>query len=874
MTRGQRALENLDREIHDHLEQETQDNIARGMPPQEARNAALRAFGNITLVKENTRSVWVPVWLDQIIQDVRYGLRTMRRSPAFTIVSVLSISLGIGVTAVVFAAIKAVLIQPLPYLRPAELVQLRSEYPKMQEQAHTDWVIWNDTRELPQRTRTLESLGVWGNAIFDLAGDANAPPEALLGVRMTASLFPALGVSPMLGRNLLPEEDQPGHPDVMILSHALWVRRFHSDRSVVGRTVTFNGRGCLVVGVMPPDFTFPLRTEAARTPSPYMEFWAAPLKESPNPDAAFRAVARLRPGVSLEDARQDLASISRALAHDFPARNRDRILTLNFLSERNVRSAGKALLVLMAAAILFMLIGCSTVANLLLARGLTRQREMCTRLAIGAGRWRIVRQLLTESCTLALLGGVVGYILTAAAWKMLPALVPVNIPRLASARADTSIFEFALALAITNGVLFGIAPALRIAGPDHNTGWSGFGSRSAASGRHDRVRSLLVVAEVALSMMLVVIGGQVMVSFVRLITTNPGFQADRVLASVVLPARERYPSPEQRGLFYKRILDAVRLVPGVESVGTVNALPFSGENDGGWVSSSDVPDTERVEAEIDVTGGEYLQTMGIRLIEGRWFREEEMTEPNDGAIVNKLVALRLWPGASAIGQRICVSCTAERPQNWKRVIGVVSSASHAALDEPEKGNVYLSANAMQKAAFLVVRTERSLGEMEKAISRAVALIDPNQPVFLSVSMRQLISDSVADRRFITILLAITACLALTMAAFGVYGVISYTTSSRTSEFGIRMAVGASPRNILALVLRQNFTTVATGLAIGLALALLWIRFMGDLLAGLGSGNPAFIWIAGGLVSVIAGFACWIPARRATRVDPDVALRHE
>lgn len=874
MTRGQRALESLDREIHDHIEQDTLDNIARGMSPEQARQAALRVFGNITLAKEDARAVWIPVWLDQIVQDVRFGLRAMGRSPGITATALLSISLGVGVTSVVFAAIKAVLIQPLPYVRPAELVQLRSEYPKMQEQAHTDWVIWNDARELPRRTRTLESLGVWGNAIFDLAGDANSPPEALLGVRMTASLFPILGVSPMLGRNVLPEEDQPGHRDVMILSYGLWVRKFNSDRSVVGRTVTFNGQGCLVIGVMPPDFNFPLLREAAHTPSPYMEFWAAPLKEYPNPDAGVRAIARLRPGVSLEDARQDLASISGALAHDFPARNRDRILTVNLLRERNVRGAGNALLVLMAAAVLFMLIGCTNVANLLLARGLTRQREMGIRLAIGAGRWRIVRQLLTESCTLALFGGLGGYVLTVVSWKMLPALVPVSIPRLAAARADTAIFGFALSVAIINGVLFGIAPALRIAGSDYNVAWSGLGSRGAASGRHDWVRSSLVVAEVALSTMLVVIGGQVMVSFVRLVTTDPGFQANRVLASVVLPAPERYTSREQRGLVYRRILDAVRLVPGVESAGTVDALPFSGENSGGLVSSSDVPEAEQLEAEIDVTGGEYLQTMGIRLIEGRWFREEEMTESNDGAIVNELIARRLWPGTSAIGQRVCVYCTPERPQNWKRVIGVVSSASHAALGEPEKGNVYLSANAMQKATFLVVRTERPDGEMGKAISRAIAAIDPNQPVFLSASMRQLISDSVADRRFITILLAITACLALTMAALGVYGVISYTTSSRTSEFGVRMAVGARPRDILALVFRQNYTTVATGLGIGLTLALLWIHFMGELVAGLGSGNPAFIWIAAGLVSVIAGFACWIPARRAMRVDPAVALRHE
>src|SRR5579872_2435041 len=401
MIRGQRALENLDREINDHIERETLDNIARGIPSEEASQAALRAFGNISLVKEDARAVWVPVWLDQIVQDIRYGLRTMRRSPGFTVAAVLSISLGIAVTAVVFAAIKAVLINPLPYARPAELVQLRSEYPKMQEQAHSDWVLWNDTRELLRRTHTLDSLGVYDNAVFDLAGEANAPPEALLGVRMTASLFPVLGVSPMLGRSLLPEEDQPGHRDLMILSYGLWVRRFHADRSVVGRTVTVNGHGCLVVGVMPPEFNFPLRREAAHTPSPYVEFWATPFGVPQNPEAGIRAVARLRPGVSLAEAQQDLSSISRSLAHDFPATNRDRILTLHFLRDRVIGSAGKSLWLLMAAAVLFMLIGCANIANLLLARGLRRRREMAIRLAVGAGYWRIVRQLLIESCVLA-----------------------------------------------------------------------------------------------------------------------------------------------------------------------------------------------------------------------------------------------------------------------------------------------------------------------------------------------------------------------------------------------------------------------------------------------------------------------------------------
>ena len=798
-------------------------------------------------------------------RDIRLAFRGFRRAPAPTGIALLSIALSVGATAVVFTAVKSVLIDPLPYARAGELVEFRTE-------SDSTWISWNDTQELIRRTRTLESVGIYRNAVFDLAGDAGTTPEALYGLKVTAKLFPTLGVSPMLGRNILPEEDQPGRQEEMILSYGLWVRRFNSDRGVVGRIVTVNGHGCLVIGVMPPDFNFPLLRDAAHTPAPYVEFWA-PLSTTPGArQGGLGAVARLRAGVSIAQARQDLATISDALVHDFPATNRDKILKMNFLRDRTVGIATDGLLLLMAAALLFMLIGCANVANLLLARGFARQREIAVKLAVGAGRARIVRQFLTESCVLAVLGGFGGYLLTAAAWKILPALAPVTIPRLAAGRADGTIFGFTLAVAIINGILFGIAPALRAAGSNPAIALRDMGTRGAAAGKHDRIRSSLVIAEVALSVMLVVIGGQLLGSFVKLIGADPGFQADRILASVVLPALERYPKPEQRGLFYKRMLDAVRAIPGVESAGTVDALPFSGENHGGLVNSAQA--SSQLSAEIDVAGGEYLQTMGVRLLEGRWFREEDMSESNDAAIVNDFAATRLWPRASAVGQRICVYCTPEQPNNWKRVVGVVSSANHAALNEPALGNVYLSAGAFERAQFLVVRTERPTKDLEKAIRRAIAAIDPNQPVFLSASMRSLIADSVADRRFIVMLLAVTGCLALLMSAAGVYGVISYTTSRRTQEIGIRMALGATPRAVHALIFRQGFATVAIGLAAGLGAALPLLHVLRSFLAGLESRNPAYLWIATALVTLTAGLACWLPARRAMKIDPMSALRQD
>ena len=813
-----------------------------------------------------------------VVQDIRLAARLYRRTPALTGIALLSIALSVAATAVVFTAIKSVLLDPLPYARPGELVQFRTDFPNLakSEQSHSDWIFWNDAQEIIRRTRTVESVGIYGNAVFDLAGEPSTPPEALYGLRMSASLFPTLGVSPLLGRNILEDEDQPGRANEMILSYGLWTRRFNADRNVVGRTVKVNGEDCIVIGVMPPGFNFPLRREAARTPFPYVEFWAPLRLNRADPAAtqgALGAVARLRPGVKLIEAQQDLTSISAGLSREFPATNRDRTLQLGFLTDRTVGSARNALWLLMAAALTFLLIGCANVANLLLARSLVRQREIAVRMAIGAGSGRIVRQFLTESCVLAVFGGLGGYALTALAWEILPALSPVSIPRLAAARADWTILGFAIMIALANGILFGIVPALRAIRRTPDMSAFDLGARGGASGRKDRIRGALVIAEVAISVTLVVVGGQLLGNFIDLIRTDPGFEADHILASVVLPARERYGTAEKRALLYERFLDAVAALPGVESAGTVDALPFSGENHGGFVSLREAPTpNDQLTAEVDVVSTKYLQTMGIRLIEGRWFHEEEMNKSNEAAIVNDIAAAHLWPGTSAIGKTVCVYCTPENPRNWKQVIGVVSSMRHAALDGPLQANVYLSEGAFEQAVFVVVRTNRPTAELEKAIRRAIAAIDPNQPVLLSTSMQSLIAESVADRRFIMSLLAITGCLALLMAAAGVYGVTLYTTARRTQEFGIRMALGATPGRIHNLVFRQAFLTVATGLTVGLVLALTSMRILRGLVAGLEGGNPLHIWIAAGVVSLTAAIACWVPARRATTIDPMSALR--
>lgn len=812
-----------------------------------------------------------------MLRDLRLALRLFWHTPLLTGVALLSIALSVGATAVVFTAIKAVLFNPLPYAHPEQLVQIRTDFVKF-EPSHSDWALWNDAQEITRRTRTLASVGVYRNEIFNLAGDASTTPEALYGLRVSANLFPTLGVTPMLGRNILPDEDQVGHSNEMILSYGLWTRRFNADPNVVGRNVIVNGHDCLVIGVMPPEFNFPLRRGAVHTPSPYVEFWA-PLRTGGKPVSATEGLGllgRLQKGVSLAEAQQDLATISADLSLEFPATNRDHTLRMGLLQDRTLGSAKDALWFLMAAAGMFMLIGCANVANLLLARGLARQREIAIRLAIGASGARIVRQLLTESCALATLGGIAGYALTVAAWKLLPALAPVSIPRLAAARADWTVLVFCLIVTLVNGVVFGMAPALR-------AGWTraitsqDFRIQGSSTGRRDGFRGALVGVEVALAMALVVVGGQLLGSFVALLKTDPGFEANRVIASVVIPAGDRYKSPGQHGMLYRHILESVRTLPGVESVGTIDALPFSGENHGGLIGGGQAGGLEKqdqIPAEIDVVSAGYLQTMGVRLAEGRWFSEDDLKDSSDAVIVNEVAARRLWSGTSAVGKSICVYCSPDKPGNWKRVVGTVSSIRHAAMDGPEQASVYLSASALENAAFLVVRSDRPKGEMEKAIRRAIAGVDPNQPVFLSASMRELITDSLADRRFIMALLAVTGCLALAMAMAGVYGVAMYTTTRRTQEIGVRMALGATPSNVQALVFRQGFLTAAVGSAIGLGLALVLIRVLRGVLLGLDSWNAADLWIEVGLVLFTAAFACWLPARRAARVSPSVALRQE
>jgi predicted permease len=811
--------------------------------------------------------------------DIRLAWRLLSRARAVAALAILSMALGTGAASVVFAAIKAVLIEPLPYSHPETLVQIRTDYPG-EGNPRQDWVSWLDMRDVARENHSFSALATYHYAIFNLGSAGSALPEAAYGLRVSAELFPMLGVRPMLGRNILPEETQPGREHEMILSYGLWVRRFHADPGSVGRDVLVNGYECRIIGVMPEGFDFPLRlATSVSTPSRHMDFWAP---AAVDPAKARReaadggAVARLRPGVSLHQARQDLAAIAGRLARIYPASNRRRTLNAVYLKDRALGFARTGLLLLLGAAAVFLLIVCANLANLLLARALARHREIAVRAALGAGRGRIVRQLITESVVLAIFGGLGGYVGAAAAWAVLPALTPMSIPRLAAARADWAVFAFALALSGLSGIVAALAPAWRLsrqalAGALRQSGAPVLSLRS-------RVRTILLISEVATTVVLVVIGGSLAGGFVRLLSTDPGFAPDRVLASIIVPAGDRYENhPENRAVLFRRILEGVRRLPGVEAAGAVDALPFSGENNGAYVAATEEaltrPDIQPT-AELDRVSPGYLEAMGVRLHEGRGFREEDLEAHREVAIVNDLAAQRFWPGGSAVGKRICLMCTPGRPADWRRIIGVVSSIRHAALDQPPGLQVYISEDALANAVFVVTRTSRPGAGLARQVRRAVASADPNQPVFLSATMARLIGDSVSDRRFVLLLLGITACLALLLSAAGIYGVVSYVTARRTQEIGVRMALGAAPRQVRSLVFRQGMGMTAAGIGIGLPASLALLRPLRHIIVGVRAADPALAALAVGLVAATAALACWIPARRATRIDPMTALREE
>ena len=812
-------------------------------------------------------------------QDVRYGLRMLAKNPAFTAVAVLTLALGIGANTAIFSVVNGVLIRPLPYPEPDRLVGVWNRYPKMGlERAALSGPDFVDRRD---QSRVFEKLGVYSDANLNLTGVGD--PERIQGIRVSADLFPVLGVPAALGRTFSAQEDTPGSEAVVVLSDGLWKRRFGSDPAIVGKSITLNGKGHTVIGVMPARFGFP---------SPAIEMWVplALSREAVDPSQRGNeylnaGVARLKPGVSLVSAQADMDRITGDILASMPQAARDYFGGAGWgsivrpLKESVVGDAGRALWVLLGAVACLLLIACANVSNLQLARSAARQREIAVRVALGAGRWRISRQLLTESVLLAGLGGGIGLAMAAWGVDLLIAARPANLPRLEEIAVDGRVLIFTMAISMLTGLIFGMAPALQASR-------AGLGESLKESGRSTtggllrrRIRQVLVVSQVSLALILLVGAGLLVQSLQKLQRVDPGFNSRNVLSMFVSLPASRYEKRERILAFYRDLLDRLGRLPGVEGAAAASLIPFA---EGNWTASFFAEDqppspgtTLPVAAMRVVTPG-YFRFLGIPLHRGRDFAPTDDAGSPGVAIVDAGTARRLWPGEDPVGKRITFS-DSPKDARWLTVVGVAGEVKDASLDSDPMIHVYLPENqSVQRAMFLLVRGRglTPATSLLPAIRREIAHMDADQPIFAVRTLESYVSDALAQPRFRSSLIGLFALLALVLATLGIYAVISTSVTQRTQEIGIRMTLGAQASDVVRLILAQGLPLALTGVGVGLVVASVLTRVLSGLLFGVGARDPETFAAVSILLILVSLCACYLPARRAARLDPVAALHYE
>ena len=813
-----------------------------------------------------TLAQWLIDSMTQFFQDLRYGFRMLANSPGFTAVAVLTLALGIGANSAIFTLVNAYLLRPLPVAEPGRLVLVSEIQAAKGFVGSVSFPTYLDWRE---QNQVFEELAAVRGEDFNLTGTDE--PERLYGARVSAGFFRTLGVRPILGRGFLPEEDKPGGARVVVLSRGFWQRRSGARPDILGQALTLDGERFTVVGVAPSGFRI------SRT-APY-ELWV-PLALEPNRAGRgthfLLVIARLKPGISIERAQADLSAISSRLARQYPE-NFGWGAVVENLHARLMREARPALLVLLAAVGLVLLIACANLANLLVARGAARQKEIAIRTALGAGRLRVVRQMLTESLLLALLGGGLGLLLALWGVNLLNAIIPAGIQPLQAARADATVLGFTLLVSLATGVLFGLAPALNVSKPDLAQTLKEGGRSSSAAGRHGRLRDSLVVSEVALAMVLLVGAGLLIKSFMRLQQVDPGFRSESVLTIELSLPQARYSKPQQRATFYEQLLERIAGLPGVRAAGACTQLSLSGGETIWGLTIEGRPEPgpgEILQSGHRSVSPDYFRAMSIPLRRGRYFTAQDREGAPGVVIINETMANRFWPSQDPIGKRIRLGA-GRSGAPWIPIAGVVADVKYSGLDRqpgPEMFLPHLQNPAPRMA--IVVRAAAEPASLATALRSAVTALDRDQPVANIRTLEKIVSDSVAPRRLTMLLLGIFAALALVLAGVGLCGVISYSVTQRTHELGVRMALGAQPSEVLRLVIGHGMILTMIGVAIGLAGAFALTGFLSSLLFGVTARDPAtFLAVALALASVALA-ACYIPARRATRVDPMVALRYE
>lgn len=803
-----------------------------------------------------------------IWQDVRYGVRMLAGSPGLTAVAVLALALGVGANTAIFSVVNTVLLRPLPFKNSEQLVRVWATNAKKGVNNHPtsflNFVDWQTENHV------FESMTAYSAASATLTGgDA---PELVKGVVVSAGMFPTLGVQPMLGRFFSADEAKAGNAPVVVLGYGLWQRRFGADRKVIGREITLDGKSTTIVGVMPPGFKFPLDEEKT-------DFWSPH-----NPDSEMNAargarylsvVARLKPNVTLQQAQAEMDTISSRLEQQYPANNTGRGVRLVSMYEDTVGSVRPALLVLLGAVGCVLLIACANVANLLLARAAGRHKEIAIRTALGATRARIVRQLLTESLLLAIMGGSLGLLLAMWGLDLLVATIPASVPRVAEISLDARVLGFTLAVSALTGIIFGLAPALTASKLDLNESLKEGGRGSTEGVRRNRVRSLLVVSEIALSLVLLIGAGLLLKSFQRLREINPGFNPTNVLTMNLELPESKYAKADQQGAFFQQLLERTRTLPGVESLGVIDPLPLSGNNKTTTFNIEGRPPvapTDQLSSNVRTISSDYFRAMGIPLLKGRALSERDNKDAPLVMVVNETLARQFFPNEDPLGKR----ATVYPFKTPCEIVGVVGDVKHRTLEGEPTPEFYISyLQAPQPAMALVARTASGdPTNLVGAMRNAVGEIDKDQPISDIQTMNQLLSQSIAPGRFNMLLLGLFAFIALLLAAIGIFGVMSYSVTQRTHEIGIRIALGAQAVDVLRLVVGQGMALALVGVGLGLLGAIAVTRLMASLLYGVSATDPLIFAGISLLLTIVAFVACYVPARRAMKVDPMVALRHE
>jgi putative ABC transport system permease protein len=818
--------------------------------------------------------------MNGLLNDLRYGARMLRKNPAFTAVALFALALGIGANTAIFSVVNALLLRPPPFKDPDRLVYLWETNPKIG--LDRGIVSPSDFADWREQNGVFEHISAWRTWFYRISGGGD--PEQVWGVRTSPDFFQLLGVETLLGRSFVPEEEQPGRDHVVIVSHGFWARRFGADPDLIGKTITIDDKPFTVVGILPSDFNL---FGGSRAYDLWMPFDFTSGRRGRD-DYSLIVFARLRAGVALERAQADMSAIADRLERTYPETNRDRGVKVITLQENQISTLRPALLLLLTAVGLVLLIACANVATLLLARGAARQRETAVRMALGASRARLIRQSLTESVLLASLGGALGLLLASWGLDLLRSLLPTGVdemPRVDWIGIDRTVLVFTLLISLLTGMVFGVAPAVLGARTELNEALKDSGKSSAGGARGRGVLDSFVVGEIALAMVLLLGAGLMIRSFGKLLAVEPGFDPENVLTMQVWLPESRYAERIKIATFYEQALERISALPGVKSTSAVDFLPSSGWGDMTGFAlegrASPAPGQEPV-AQYCVIDGDYFRVMGIPLLKGRPFDTHDRDEAHGVAIVNEAMARRYWPGEDPLGQRIRPAFpdtkTPWRPKGgnaWLTVVAVASDVKELGPIDEAVPAFYLPYLQNPSALMrLVVRADAEQMDLVSGIRREVLAIDKDQPVTEIKTMKQFLSESVFRRRFNTILLGLFAAVALILAVVGIYGVMSYSVTQRTREVGIRMALGAQRRDVLRLVLWRGMALMLAGVGIGVAGGLALTRLMSSLLFGVSATDPMTFVLISLLLTGVALGACFVPARRAMKVDPMVALRYE